>query len=96
MGRHFINDLYYGRVTPWERKRAKSLAYAELEQKIAGERQKFTKGLSEEALRDFEKLEDLYSTQQEQDRIESFRQGMQIGALFMEEVCRKEDTIIPF
>lgn len=91
MGRSFIHDLYYGRVTPWERKRARSLSYAELNRRIDCKREKFIKGLSDEALQDFEKWEELCDTRQEQERIESFRMGMQIGARFMEEIWQ-EDT----
>ena len=92
MGRTFINDLYYGRITPWERQRARKSAYTELDRKIICERNHFTKRLSKGDLETFEKLEDLCITRQEQEKIESFRQGLKIGALFMEEIYREEDT----
>jgi len=91
MGRTFINDLYYGRITPWERRRARKSAYTELDGKIICEREQFTKRLSEEDLQNFEKLEELCMTRQEQEKIESFRQGLKIGAFFMEEIYREGD-----
>lgn len=100
MGRQFINDLYYGRVTPWERKKAKKQAVLELERRLEDKRGEFVKQLTERTLQDFENLEELLAARQELERLECFRQGIQIGARFMEEVCqevgREEDTITLF
>lgn len=86
MGREFINDLYYGRVAPWERRRGRRASVLELDNQIACKRKDFTERLSAEDLARFENLEDLYLTRQEYEKLESFRQGLQIGARFMEEI----------
>ena len=88
MGRQFINDLYYGRVTPWERKKARSREVLEIEQQIESKRALFVKQLTERTRQDFENLEELCIVRQEQEKLESFRQGIQLGAGFMEEVCK--------
>lgn len=86
MGREFINDLYYGRIAPWERRRGRRAAVLELDNQIACKRKDFAERLSKEDLVRFENLEDLYLTRQEYEKLESFRQGLQIGARFMEEI----------
>lgn len=90
MGREFIDDLYYGRITPWERRRTRKSAVLELDCKIKCKRKEFTDRLQAEDLQSFESLEDLYLARQELERIESFRQGLKLGAMFMEEICEDE------
>lgn len=90
MGREFIDDLYYGRITPWERRRTKKSAALELDCKIKCKRKEFTERLRAEDLQRFESLEDLYFARQELERIECFRQGLQFGARFMEEIYEDE------
>lgn len=91
MGRKFVNDLYYGRITPWERQRSRSAAGAELNSRIAKERACFTGRLSEEEKGQFERLEYLYYAQQEQEKLESFMEGLRVGAGFMETICREHE-----
>lgn len=91
MGRKFVNDLYYGRIAPWERQRSRSAACTELSSRIAKERACFTGRLSEEERGHFERLEYLYYTQQEQEKLESFRDGLRIGARFMETICQEHE-----
>ncbi len=91
MGRKFVNDLYYGRIAPWERQRTRSAAGTELNGRIARERARFTGRLSEEERGYFERLEDLYYTQQEQEKLESFREGLRVGARFMETICQEHE-----
>lgn len=86
MGKEFINDLYYGRITPWERRRTRKAATMELDNQIACKRKEFTERLVVEDLQRFEALEDLYFTRQELEVVESFRQGLRLGARFMEEI----------
>lgn len=90
MGKEFINDLYYGRITPWERRRTRKAAVLELDNQIACKRKEFTERLVPEDLQCFEALEDLYFTRQELELVESFRQGLRLGAHFMEEICNGE------
>lgn len=86
MGKDFIIDLYYGRITPWERRRTRMTSALELDNQIVCKRKAFTESLTEDNLKSFESLEDLYFTRHELEKIESFRQGLQIGARFMEEI----------
>ena len=86
MGKEFINDLYYGRITPWERRRTAKTAVSELDNQIARKRKEFTDHLVPEDLQRFKSLEDLYFTRQELEVVESFRQGLRLGARFMEEI----------
>ena len=90
MGKDFVNDLYYGRITPWERRRSRKAAIIELDNQIACKRKEFTERLEEEDILRFETLEDLYFTRQELEVVESFRQGLRLGARFMEEICSDE------
>lgn len=90
MSKEFINDLYYGRISPWERKRTRKAAVLELDNQIACKRKEFTERLVTEDLQCFEVLEDLYLTRQELEVVESFRQGLRLGARFMEEICSRE------
>lgn len=89
----FVNDLYYGRITPWERKKAKTAAELELNSQIVGERAYITKRMSEEERSRFEELERLCMMQQEQEKIECFRQGLCIGARFMTIVHQEDETL---
>lgn len=91
MGRTFVNDLYYGRISPWERKRTRRLQGAELCARIEQEKAYFARILSKEDCGRLEQLEDLYTMQHEAERLESFYQGLKIGARFMEAVCRPDD-----
>ena len=90
MGRDFIDDLYYGRITPWERRRTRKSAVNELDYKIKCKRKEFTDRLRTEDLQSFESLEDLYFARQELERVESFHQGLQLGARFMKEIYEDE------
>lgn len=91
MGRTFVNDLYYGRINPWERKRFRRTQCAELNTKIEREKGYFAGILSKEDYNRLEQLENLYTMQHEAERLESFYQGLKIGARFMEAVCLPDD-----
>ena len=91
MGQKFVNDLYYGRIAPWERKLTRNAAELEQEHRLARERANFTGRLSREELGQFERLEYLYYTQQEKEKLRCFEEGLRIGARFMETICGRED-----
>lgn len=92
MGRTFVNDLYYGRISPWERKRSRRTQGAGLNARIEQEKAYFARILSKEDCGRLEQLENLYMMQQEEERLESFYQGLKIGARFMEAVfCPEEE-----
>ena len=87
MGRVFLDDLYYGRITPWERKKSRRTADAELSRRIEQEKAYFTCILSKEDYGRLEQLENLHVMQYEQEKLESFRQGLKLGAEFMDAIC---------
>lgn len=91
MGRTFVNDLYYGRISPWERKRVRRMQSAGLDARIEQEKAYFARILSKEDCSRLEQLENLYTMQHEEERLESFYQGLKIGARFMEAVFCSDD-----
>lgn len=91
MEKKFVNDLYYGRITPWERRKIRKAAGADLGSRIAGERACVTERMSEEERSRFEELERLCTLQQEQEKLECFRQGLRIGARFMAAVYEEDE-----
>ena len=95
MGMTFASDLYYGRIAPWEQRRARCMSREalNLNRKLEQEREYLTKKMSKEDRRHFENYDRLNRECSEQEQIESFRQGLRIGALFMETILCDHDTL---
>lgn len=89
MGSTFASDLYYGRIAPWERKRSRRFRQEELLDRIEKERADIMGSIPEKSRRQLEELEKLYASRTEKEKVESFCQGLKIGALFMETICRE-------
>lgn len=96
MGTTFAGDLYYGRIAPWEQKRSKRMSQEmfHLNRELEQEREYLIQRLSAKEDRlHFENYEQLTRESNEREKIESFRQGLRIGALFMDTILCEKDTL---
>lgn len=88
MGITFSQDLYYGRIAPWESPctERRSKGYRDLSRRMNRERialfQSFTKGQKVE----FCRYEKLFEQIMEEEKLASFEEGLRIGAQFMQSV----------
>ena len=89
MGSTFARDLYYGRIAPWEHKRSRRFRQEEMPDKMEKKRADILGSIPEKSRRQLEELEKLYASRAEREKVECFRQGLKIGALFMETICRE-------
>ena len=81
-----LEDLYFGRISPWERLCPKSGEYKEISGKIGKVRDSFEKNLSAEGSEQFEKLQDLLCDAGEIEDISLFEHAFSLGALMMLDV----------
>ena len=81
-----LEDLYFGRISPWERLCPKSEEYKEIGGKISKVREYFEKTLSAEGNEQFEKLQDLLCDSGEIEDICLFEYAFSPGALMMLDV----------
>lgn len=88
MGTTFANDLYYGRIAPWERQRTRRARQADLNSRLEQEKVYLTKSMSQKERSHWEEYEKLSGELSEQEKLEAFKQGLRIGAFFMETICR--------
>lgn len=76
-----LEDLYYGRISPWERPRIKSAERSELSRKIENEKRYFIQKMSLDDCQRFEELESLYSQSGGFEDVDAFSHGFKLGAL---------------
>lgn len=83
MRESILDDLYYGRISPWERRRVRTHEFKEISSQIIAIEEHFRNLLPAE---EFEKLEELQELRGQADAIESenlFGYAFSTGALMM-------------
>ena len=81
-----LEDLYFGKISPWERLCPKNKEYTEVNQKISKIKDHFEETLSPEDTKRFEELQDLLCESGEIEDIALFESAFSMGALMMLDV----------
>lgn len=90
MKQNFINDLYYARYRPYERKVQQSAEMIAVNQRIEKERAYFLEKLSPEDCRRFQELEDLFARSSGYHSVDAFGFGLRYGAYFMDAILAED------
>lgn len=78
-----LTDLYYGRVSPWERRSVHGAERREIDRNIEEEKRYFLQKMSSDDCQRFEELEDLYIQSYETEQADAFSCGFKLGAELM-------------
>lgn len=78
-----LKDLYYGRVSPWERRPTRDAESREITRKIEDEKRYFIQKMSLDDCHRFQKLENLYTQSSDIEQIDAFSCGFKLGAELM-------------
>ena len=78
-----LNDLYYGRVSPWERRPVRSTESREINRKIENEKRYFVQKMSLDDCRRFQELENLYTQSSGIEQLDAFSCGFKLGTELM-------------
>ncbi len=83
MKESMIHDLYFGRISPWERERIHTQEYSELTKKFDDIVAHFKNLLSSEEYARFEEMENLRAQTDIIDDVTLFEYSFRLGALMM-------------
>ena len=86
-----IRDLFFGRVSGWERKRVRTAENQSLNRKIEDEKRYFVEKMSLDDCQRFQNLENLYMQAHEDDEIDAFSYGFRLGVMLMISVFMEGD-----
>ena len=78
-----LTDLYYGRVSPWERRPAQTNEKQEVNRKIEDERRYFIQKMSLDDCQRFQEMENLYMQSSDIEQFGAFTCGFRLGAKLM-------------
>ena len=78
-----LADLYYGRISPWERSPTRSAESREIDRKIEDEKRYFIQKMSLDDCQRFQELENLYSQSSGAEQVDAFTHGFKLGAKLM-------------
>ena len=81
-----LHDLYFGRISPWERERVHTREYRELTQKMVGIAAHFKNLLSAEEYARFEEMQNLRAQTDIINDVTLFEYAFRLGALMMIDV----------
>ena len=81
--KHFMDDLYYGRIVPWERRPKKNAERSEINRKIEIEKRYFIEKMSLDDCKRFQQLENLYMQATGIEDVDIFAYGVAFGTQFM-------------
>ena len=84
--RDVLTDLYYGRVSPWERRSVHGAERREIDRNIEEEKRYFLQKMSSDDCQRFEELEDLYIQSYEPEQVDAFSFGSKLGVKMMNAV----------
>lgn len=74
-----LQDLYYGRVCPWEHFTTQSSETQEINRRIEEEKRNLIKKSSLNNCKDFELLENLYTESSDLEQFNAFSNGFKLG-----------------
>ncbi len=83
MKESMIHELYFGRISPWERERIHTREYSELNKKIDDIVAHFKNLLSPEEYARFEEMQNLRAQTDIIDDVTLFEYSFRLGALMM-------------
>ncbi len=89
-----LNELYYGRIVPWERGIPKTPEYKEANKDINKEKAFFKQILSEEEYKRLEVLENMYTNTSDIESADAFSYGFRLGLLIMIDVFSTEKPCV--
>lgn len=92
MRESILQDLYFGKIRPWERKRVHTQEYSVLTQKIDDIVVHFKNQLSSEDYARFEEMQDLQAQTEIIDDVDLFEYGFRLGALMMIDIFDFKQT----
>lgn len=78
-----LTDLYYGRISPWERRPVRSAEGWEIDRKIEDEKRHFIQKMSLDDCQRFQELENLYTQSSDAEQVDAFAHGFKLGAELM-------------
>lgn len=78
-----LADLYYGRISPWERRPIRSAESREIDRKIEDEKRYFIQKMSLDDCQRFQELENLYTQSSGAEQVDAFTYGFKLGAELM-------------
>ena len=89
-----LTDLYYGRVSPWERKNRRVDEQRKLVGKIEAEERYFMEKMSGSDCQRFQELSKLYSELSISSESDIFAKGFSLGLLIMADVMDEKDRML--
>lgn len=81
--KNFMDDIFYGRIVPWERRPKKSAEREEINREIEIEKRYFIEKMSLDDCNRFQQLENLYMQATGIEDADNFAYGVAFGAKFM-------------
>ena len=81
--KNILHDLYYGRVSGWERRPVRTAEENAVNRKIEDEKRYFVGKMSLDDVQRFQELENLYTQAHEFDEIDAYRYGFKLGVMIM-------------
>ena len=78
-----LNDLYYGRISPWERCSTHNEESQEIGRKIEDEKRYFMQKMSLDDCQRFQELENLYTQSNDIEQVNAFSCGIKLGVELM-------------
>ena len=92
MRESMLNDLYYGRISPWERPRVCTYKYKKISKKIIDIEEHFRNFLSPEEFAKFKELQGLRGQAEAIESANVFEHAFRTGALMIIDVfCYEEN-----
>lgn len=92
MRKSMLQELYFGRISPWERKRVHTQEYHALTKKIDGIVVHFKNLLSSEEYAKFEEMQTLQAQADIIDDVNLFEYSFCLGAALMMDILSYEDN----
>jgi len=89
-----LEQLFHGRINPFERKIPFTPERTETEQKIQRAKEYFRRELSTENYKRLDELETLYTESSDFENIYYFKHGFTLGALIMVEVFLEQEGAV--
>lgn len=91
--RNVLEELYHGRISPWERKATQSVERSAVNKKIEDEKRYFIEKMSLDDSQRFQAFENLYSQSNDFEQLDAFSHGFTLGALIMMDVMTKKEAL---
>lgn len=81
--KNILHNLYYGRVSGWERRPVRTAENNAINRKIESQKRYFIEKMSLDDCQKFQALENLYSQVHEFDEFDAYSYGLKLGIMLM-------------